>query len=231
MRNNCLNMEELAGLAELPTPLPVEDPRCQHLEECPRCQAHLLTFQEFLAGEGSCDDQLLDRAMGQLGGDLDREIFGSEQATSLADPKKIIYWQSPLVRSALAVAAALLLFFAIEGLWEKPRLDQKLLRLDPSDLSEQESLQPVTEILDDGDVLWRWNPVAEADSYQIEILDSRFELLANLPVNGEPLLRMPASKLEEIVPQVGAYFWVVIALQNGDVILRSEPFVFRAGSD
>ncbi len=229
MRNKCLTMEELTGLAELSPPLPADDPGSRHVDECPRCKARLNTYREFLAGSGTCSAKLLAQAVDRLGVDLDQEIFGAETTEPKPSPARIFPGKSPVLSRFLGVAAVLLLFFAVDGLWDRPVHEQNLLRSDQAALPGDDPLQTATEILPDGGVEWRWQPVTEADSYRIQILDARFELLADLPVGGEPTLRLTASRLDKIIPAPGAYLWVVIALRDGDVILHSKPYAFVVG--
>ncbi len=225
MPNECPTIDELLILAKLSS----TDERCGHLNECPRCQALLLTYNEFLAGKGRCDSHLLEKVNLHLDYVLDQEIFDRNQEISPEITTSFFNWRSPAIRGALATAAVVLLFFSINGNWEKPIPNHNLLRSSRTTQSGIDFLQATCNIQADGGIQWNWLPVNGADSYRIEILDVGFELLASLPVEGDPVLRMSSARLKETIESPGSYFWVIIALQGGDVILRSEPFVFSVG--
>lgn len=227
MANNCPTVSDLPGIAELPA----GDPAKMHLEGCPRCQSRLATYREFLAGKGDCDPELLRRSVDQLGHDLDRRIFGDDQPSAPPVSAPLLRWRSPVVRGALAVAASLLLFFAVDGLLEDPGRYPPQLRSDQSGGLKENPLMAVSNTLADGGIELSWQPLSEADSYRVEILDARFQLQTEIPVVGQTNLPLPLARLQEILPQPGPYAWVVIALRNGDEILRSEPTAFTFGAD
>lgn len=225
--NRCPNVADLPGVAELPA----GDPTRKHLEECPRCQSRLATYREFLGGKGDCDPGLLQKSVDQLGHDLDRRIFGNDQPSVQPVSAPFLRWRSPVVRGALAVAASLLLFFAVDGFLDDPGRYPPQLRSDQSGGLKENPLMAVTNSLADGGIELSWQPLSEADSYLVEILDARFKPQVELPVSGQTNLTLPLTRLKEILPQPGPYAWVVIALKNGDEILRSEPAAFTFGSD
>jgi len=224
--NDCPVVEELVTLAILPT----GDPGREHLDHCPRCQARLTTYQEFLAGETDGDLEHEDEALARLGSRLDRDIFRDEPRVSSDSTPATFHWRSPTVRVSLALAATLLFFFAIDGLWEMPGSETSELRSDPSDQQTADPFQTETLTLPDGGIELRWQPIAAADDYRIEILDGTFELMARVPVGEQPVLQLSLEKQREILPLPGAYVWTVIALQNGDELQRSPPTAFAVGS-
>ncbi len=73
MKQRCHTPEEITALAELEP----GDPRRAHVDACPRCQAVLLSFQEFLAAEPLPEGARPKLASKHLERVLQREILGS----------------------------------------------------------------------------------------------------------------------------------------------------------
>ncbi|MCB9513646.1 MAG: hypothetical protein H6694_04950 [Candidatus Latescibacteria bacterium] len=62
MADSCPTVEVLADLAALPA----DDPRRRHVQDCPRCRARLLDYQDFLAGGAPVSAASLEDALDRL---------------------------------------------------------------------------------------------------------------------------------------------------------------------
>jgi len=235
MNNNCHPIEELAEIAELKA----DDPGRRHFDACPRCQARLETYEEFMRAEGECDPDQLDKAVDRLGAQLDHEIFGADSSTQEKhDPaeqnRSIIPFQSPYFRSALALAACLLLFFALDGIWDRtgqdsPEPDNILLRSEGSGPLAGTVTLDEPHYLADGGIELKWQPHTDADTYLVKILNAQLDEVARLPAGTDTSLRIGNARLHELLPSPGSYAWVVFALSEGDEVARSQPSSFRFG--
>ncbi len=227
VNTDCPRIEELADIADLVA----DDPRRRHVEKCPRCRSRLSTCREFLAGRGECEAGQLDRALDSLGTDLDREIFGKDVRPVAPTSPPRLRWRSPFVRGGLAVAASILLFFALDGARETIGPGEIRLRSDRPDPETGELVLEATLPLADGGLEFNWRPLAGADGYRLEILDARLEPLAALPVTPGHSLALSADQLREILPESCDFVWVVVALRGEDTILRSAPATFSLGPE
>ena len=69
----CPAVETLAELAALPP----GDPRRRHLDTCPRCQARLATYEEFLRAEPAGSGPRVDAALARLAANLEPDALGA----------------------------------------------------------------------------------------------------------------------------------------------------------
>ncbi len=99
MSGQCIQIEDLARVAELPP----DDPARLHLTDCPRCRARLAAFGDFISSESNMDQ--VDGVEGIAAGDvnkaidprdiqdantrltavMNREIFGEELSVPIPD--------------------------------------------------------------------------------------------------------------------------------------------------
>ena len=232
MNSDCPRIEDLAGIAELGP----GDPRRRHLDGCPRCQARLAGYQEFMRGAGECDQDQLDAAVDLLGAKLDREILGRHEDAAPERGRSIFSFQSPYVRGALALAACVLLFFALFGLRDRTERDGRapgdiLLRSGETTPPEGSILLDEPRYPADGGVELSWRPLPDADMYVVKILNAELDQVADVPAGSAGSLVLESARLHELVSGAGAYAWIVIALSEGEEIARSRASSFRFGAD
>jgi hypothetical protein len=239
MSDRCPRIEELGEVLARPP----EDPVRRHVAECPRCQARLTTYEEFLRGAGEHDEAQVAAAVDRLGDALEREILGAGAgAAPGAAPiaqrgrgGKILHFRSPLVRGALAAAAAVLLFVALDGLRDRPPDDATA----PGELRlrSEEAGRPAESVtlaeprrLPDGGVELSWESHPGAGTYVVRILDAGLDEVARLPAGADLSLRLADETLQGLLPGPGAYAWLVVALDGGDEVARSRTSSFRYGA-
>ncbi|MFC1572231.1 hypothetical protein ACFL6M_01405 [Candidatus Eisenbacteria bacterium] len=233
MCEGCHKLEELVAIAELAS----DDPGRRHLDSCARCQARLETYLEFMRADGECRQDQIDWALDRLGEKLDGEILGTDgQGSGSEDVRKrsLFHFRSPLIRSALAVAACLLLYFALDGVWDRTTPGDNgsgdiLLRSDDSAVQTGEIALATPDYIGNGGVELRWQPYPEAESYIVRILDTQLDEVARIPVGLEALLRLDSSRQQDLPAGEGVYAWIVIAISRGDEIAHSKPSSFHLG--
>jgi len=250
MSSDCYRTEELARIVDLGS----NNPQRSHLDECPRCQARLETYQEFMHPDNEFDQAEFDHAMDKLGSEIDQEIFGASNtdstsntygssgnnldtqnnaATIASQPNKpsVFHFRSPYVRASLALAACLLLFFSLSDIWNRPDGDTILLRSDDPTQPKEDLALDEPKYLSNGSVELSWQPILEADSYIVVILNAELDEVARQPaVSSSPLL-LDISHLEDLLGEPGNYAWYVIALKNGNKLLVSRSAAFHFGSE
>ncbi|MCP4548135.1 MAG: hypothetical protein GY835_16850 [bacterium] len=221
MSRECYPIDEFARIAELPP----GDARREHLDDCPRCQARLATYEEFIHNEFECSGEQLNAAMNSLDESLTREIF----PPSDKERAPVVPFRSPVVRAVISVAAALLLLLAVDSLRDDSKEREVVLRTD-NPVSSEEGIRLTTPTQTvSGEVELRWQPYPGADSYEVRILDAELIETACIAVTGGTRLVLAADTVKRSLTSTGILTWSVTALCEGDAISISRPATCRLG--
>lgn len=210
MNNQCPNPEEL-------TDFPIEDPRQAHVDDCPRCQAVLMSFDAFMDPSDVPEGADLADAQAGLSEALAVEIGGSAPDGEVVRPAST-FWNPFRLRGIAAAAAVVIVAVGLSMVRissESPSSQGPVLR------GAGDMVAPFRcEVtgLEKGGYLLSWQGVEEATSYRVVVYRADLDELMNYDVGG--------ATSHELELLEGGAFCRVIALKDGDEILRSEPAYF-----
>jgi len=224
MRDRCHTPEELADLSALPD----GDPGRRHLAGCPRCQALLVSLEDFLeprnlpAGADLPDARTrltAARASGIKGSDaVDREPAGLVL-------RPVFRRWSPFRMRALAAVAAVLVLAAslalLRGAADNPRGTPVLRGAGTAEVVFSGAAAP----LPGGGYRLGWPALPDAETYQVLIFDQGLVEIARFDTADATRLDLDPADLPA---EPGLVFWRVVARRSGDEIARSEPAYFPA---
>lgn len=219
MAESCPTVEVLADLAALPA----DDPRRRHVQDCPRCRARLLDYQDFLAGGAPVSAASLEDALDRLDAALRDATADPGPAPAL--PRREALPLRPVWRATLALAAVLLLAVAVTPLL-RDALDRggpRELRLRGQTPTVALALQPARWTAD-GALVLGWSPVPGADAYTVHLLDAALNPLGARDAGAGTQLTLDAAALRALLPDGGDFMvWQVEALSGGDPLAMSPP--------
>jgi hypothetical protein len=226
----CIPLEELAAVADLPA----SDPRRAHVAQCPRCGALLDAYARFLEPGAEADAAPVGAADVRLSEFLARTI--GVPATPAATPAparapartapRASWWAAlfaPAMRPALGFVVAAIV---LGGIVVWPRLAGR----GPTDALRGGSQRTAVLTLRITDATlgveglrMAWDPVAEADTYEVRVYSDALAEIARLNANGDTMLIVPPSELS-FRPVPGQSLLVrVDARRQGEVIASSPP--------
>lgn len=232
MTQRCHTPEEITELAELGP----DDPRRAHLDACPRCQAVLLSFREFLRAEPLPAGARPAQASEQLDRVLQAEILGppSLAAASRQDaPEGGRWWdrlagrlRPPVLAPALAGAAVVaLLVLLLPG--RTPTEPARELRGASSEAASQggddvrDLIWTETTALAEGGWLLEWRLPSGADRAEVILYASDLSELLRREFRDEQQWRLATPAGGEAGWPAGARYWRVLGLQGAEEIARS----------
>jgi hypothetical protein len=246
--DRCPPVETLPEIAVLPLDGEKVDPRRRHLASCPRCQARLADYRDFMAGGTPCPPRELHAAMASLdaalraAGDRDAALGaagdgaagGRAAAPRPAGPRARVLSPvfghplagHPLARVGFALAALFLLLVALDALPERPRQREIRLRAGEGRPSAAALVLEAPRLLADGSLEFAWQALPGADDYRLRLLAPDLALLAERPCGGATLLRLAASELDALHVGGGVLVWQVEARAGGDPLALSPPATF-----
>jgi len=115
MTDRCPSPEEIASLASVAR----GDPRRAHVESCPRCQAILLSYEEFMAPDEPPPEAHAADASAELESVLRREVLGPtirhERKMGTRDRLRCFFRVPVLAPAAAVVAIALIVIAVVEN--------------------------------------------------------------------------------------------------------------------
>lgn len=214
MNELCVGVEQIGSILELAE----QDPKRRHAESCPRCSALLASYQDFMKAEPGPGSNP-QGASAHLQKVLREEIEGAQKTSPLTRNRFFILrpaW------GALVLVLALGSFVLIRVGPDGP--EQQVLRGGSTDGAPLSLSQP--GFLDDGSVRFSWEPLEEADQYQVVLYESDLTELTRSEPAAETEVVLSPRQLGGAAPG-SALVWRVIALQGGDEIDRSAPAPFR----
>jgi hypothetical protein len=229
MTDGCFRLDELDSLLDLGP----EDPRRQHLAECPLCRARLAAYRTFLA-EGpplSGSRPELARAelerfvTGMVEGGIETEVKGVVEVeretgggfwTRLCArriPKRVLV--PGLVTAAAAVILIIVLYPFTGGELRRPA---PLRGLDSPGTGR--GVLPVRPaVIEGGTATFRWTAVPDADSYQLQLFDTSLEEVARFGAGSNTTFQVQAGDIPAVS---GPLLWRVVAFRGGDEFARSR---------
>jgi hypothetical protein len=211
IRNRCFEDGELPHLLQMDA----RDPRQEHLRGCPRCQARLLVFREFLE----------DRSIppGADPKDASSRLWRAfSQATRAPRPSgiaRILGWMplipaKPVWVAAVSLIAAAGLFY---GLTRRPSGEDRLRGA----TARGEFVILSAERAAPAAIVIRWSSVPGAGSYRVLVLDAGLSELARLAPTPDTSLAVG----RDLMPSVpaGTLVALEIVALSGDRELAVTP--------
>ena len=225
MSESCPSLELLLEIAEQRGDDRADEPRRRHLERCPRCQARLADYRDFLAGGAPCPPAELKAAMAGLDRSL-RETVHGPAAEQRRPRASILRLDHPLLRGALAVAALFLLLISLDVLPRKP-LDRTIRLRAGSGLPAPAAIQAnPPHPTPDGGLEFSWQPVAGADDYEMRLLAPDLTVLDRRSSAGAARMRLEAAELSKLYGEGQVLVWQVEARAGTDPLVASAPMIF-----
>ena len=215
MSDSCFRLDEIATLIEMAP----DDPRRQHLDACPLCQSRLAAYRCFMAKTaplpGSDPEKArieLERFIGGLDPRAARGVAWSEwwsQFRARLGPRRVF---------ALGIASATVALLIILRPFPGHNGSEPPLLRGP-ETSGAPSIRLETRSIEGGDIVLRWSALAEADLYEVQVLDTRLERVARFSAGPATTYRlqrkaMPAGD--------GPFFCRIAAFRGGDELAGSD---------
>jgi len=235
----CHGPAELEILAALPK----GDPRREHLDECPRCQALLMTYSEFLHDRSAPEGSDLADAEVRLAHSFAKEQelrraspphdrVGVAKRPPPARPRSFrwlpISWPRPAFALAVAVMVAGLVYLGRE--WKHGDHGTDALRGEsPSPRAgtpgpSRESTWLLSAERDPaGHPVLRWRSQPGADGYEIRLFGADLTDFARIGPQADTVLVLGPWVLPPSTPSTGEIGWQVIAQQHGRMVATSPP--------
>ena len=228
MSDTCYCIEELEELALLVA----GDPRLAHLESCPRCRAQLASYRAFMSPADLPAEARPDDAHIRIAAALEQAIFAKDPAAAevsapvqsgLANPlaRLLHSLARPMWRPAWGLVAILLIFVGSQQVWQAAHRggNPQILRGgtgDPAKLPAE-----AARVSADGCILFSWEAVPDADSYQVHVYGSDLSTLVVLDAGVQCSLAVRPNEIPAPVGDDHQLWWRVIALQGADEINSS----------
>ena len=206
--NECLPIEELAVLSELPA----DDPRRRHVESCASCRAAWLAYGDFAAP---------DPAVGGAGDAAVAALDATIAAVCAPAPRRSrTGWRVAAPLAAAAVLAVVLLGDREPAL--PPSGGSAVIRG-----AVAPSLRAAA-VVADGSIELHWAPLQDARGYQVQFLAVAGMILAETPVRPDTSLVLLRDDLPPGLPPNGLIYWRVVARTDGGQIM-SAPAALDLG--
>jgi len=220
MADRCFDLSEFGDLLDLEP----GDPRSEHLARCPLCRSRLKAFRAFLekrpaAGSRPADaDAALERYITATvrQSPLSRPGSEAERGLPRLGPLSLRRFAVP----ALAAAAVVVLVLVWAPPRHAPEGPSGQLRREPQPAGLEATLAATSAVRPDGAIALRWRKSPDADSYQVQLFDTRLEEIARFPAGSDTVLILLP---EQLVDLSGPLLWRVQALRTGSVVGRSSP--------
>jgi hypothetical protein len=226
----CYRDDEIAAVAALPA----NDARRTHLEECPRCRALLVAFDEFMR-EPAADIGRIDEADAALARAIEREVAlpaTPGASTAPAGPpggvfRAIERWFSPRTRLAWGVAAVAVV---VAGTWVAigPRPERAGTwrgERDPAAPALEVRARPAS---DGRTIVLEWRAAAGASAYLVRITREDLSELAVLEAGAETRYDLWLDAPPLATEDVRTLFVQVEARAGDRSIARSRPLPLDA---
>ncbi len=211
-RVECIQVSALAAAVAAP----VDDPRQQHLAECPRCQALAIEFDGFMAARAG-DVDLTVPEISRLDQALAREIAGEAEDAEApqSNSKRTTGFRWPawwVTVPALAAVLALALFFpASRVVGPSPNVMRGDEPVEANLVSHPAQVAGANLVL-------TWEAAPAADSYAVQFLFADLTVSETVPVGPDSSFVLP---LATIATPADARFWRVTGFRDGDAVVRS----------
>ncbi len=212
--SRCLSVEGVADALEAAA----DDPRKQHLQTCPRCQALAAEYRLFMTKNENValpdvEEALrLNKALAEEIGRKPPEMQAFSQSWwSAGRIPGIIRWRY----AAPALAAVLVVILLL------PR--EELRNPDPT-VMRGEGIEEATLAVqaiaegDDGGLVLIWERSAAADSFAVQFLAANLTVLATVETEGQNRLEFTSG--ESGIPE-GSRFFRVTGFKEGIPVIRS----------
>jgi hypothetical protein len=199
----CSEAEQLGGVLDLPP----DHPARRAAEACPRCQATLWAYRDFVAANidtianyTASDAQELDRRRTRLM----RDVSVKRRPRLFA----------PVMLPAWGLAAAAVALVALQLRPADPRRSDAL-RGETTTLTT-----PSLHSLADGGLRFEWSDQQEVESFELQFLDAQLQTVRQLPIPDRTGVHLSGPEVHALRNRA-ARFWRVVGLAGGDVVHRS----------
>ncbi len=225
--DRCPPADLLPDIALLPLGGDAEDPQRRHLDGCPRCQARLADYRDFMAAAMPVPPREVAAAMAALDAGLRSANAGEASLPAPAERRGRILHPSfahPLARVAFALAALFLLLVALDALPERPQRREIRLRAEQVPPAPGSGLVlDAPRFLPDGALELSWQALPGADEYRLRLLAVDLALLAERGVGTATQLHLAATELAALRAAGAILVWQVEARAGGDPLAISTP--------
>jgi hypothetical protein len=219
MTDKCFRLDELDCVANMNP----GDPRRQHLAECPLCRARLAAYRAFLTEAPPPSESSPERARAELESFIDKMVHGRVEAgqkPGFRSALLAVLSSRRVLAPGLAVAAALLLVVVLKPFRAGEDRSPASLRGGETPGVVVASIAVEDALIVADVVTFRWNALAEADRYEVEIFDTGLSEIARFDAGRGNTLEVAT----EDIPRVdGPLLWRVVAFHEGDTVARSQP--------
>jgi hypothetical protein len=228
MTSRCLTIEQLDRAGAWPD----DDPRRLHIDNCPRCRALLASYRAFVEPSDAppgADPAAAKRALAAtLAHVIMRDPGSAPRFEALrgrvdARGRWARWWDGPILRPALALAAGIMLTIGALELADlrEPSAPDGVLRGEPGAESAV-VINATLEFDSAGTAHIRWDPLSIADAYRVVVFDATLQKVTDWEVGSATALAVDLRTDTRFSPRQGPLFWAVVASQNGDEIARSR---------
>jgi hypothetical protein len=236
MSDQCFRIEELAEVARLP----VDDPRRAHLARCPRCRARLASYKAFMDSAELPEGADTADAKSRLSLAMQREIFGVHAAQIEADAsvsrstgrdsgaspegpirRLMQLLTMPALRPVWAVGVVALLVVVVHEALQPARVTQGPITLRGTDEGSGAAVAAEARVLEDGSILFSWNPITDADRYELVLYGADLSEIGRLDAGPANFLMLRPDARPEAARHGVGLFWRVLCLRGGDELVRS----------
>ncbi|MBW2374109.1 MAG: hypothetical protein JRF70_16400 [Deltaproteobacteria bacterium] len=227
MTDRCPRLEDVAVLLELPD----DDPRREHLADCPDCHAVALAFDEFMdptplhseQDVREADRELAERLQevipspGPLGTVSGSGASGAGAGSSGTSPVRGGGTSGPFRRALMALAAVLAIAAIVIVVRDITPLPGERLPEGPGTIRETDipEAAPVWQRDETGSRL-TWQPLAGSAGVVVVLFDAAMAEIGRFPAHDAGSLTLGAGA----VPAEAAYAQILFVAQ-GDTVARS----------
>jgi len=218
MKDECVTVEQIAKVLELPA----GDPVRRHVDQCPRCSSLLAAYQAFIVADPTVGASTADAEL-RLMDFLNERIGSPEPAPPPADDAPgdeglLARWRGIFVLRPAWIAAALVVVVAAVLWWQPWVVEQPALR-STAESSLLELLPP--EPLPGGAVRIDWEAREGADKYEIILYDSNLAEIIRIEAGPATFFDLTREDLPPGSPSV--LICRVAAFQDGDEVAETAP--------
>lgn len=205
MSEKCISPVETGGLLTASA----DDPRWDHVAECPSCRSLVASYQAFMNGNP-------DLADGDADGELDRRL-AAEIQPQVSVVGKTRSWRGPIFGASLALAAVLatVVIFSDSGVDSEP--GRIVIRGDDPSPDESLRTHPVRQV-SAHELEFSWSAVTGARLYVVTLVAGDLSEIGRWTVTADTLLTI--SLPAELSPDQ-AHYWQVEALDLAGAVARS----------
>jgi hypothetical protein len=210
--NECIPVERLGTLESLPA----ADPMRRHAAVCPRCNALVFAYGEFVRA-GLADGADARSAEARLDAFIATHVERRPAGAGATRQRRGLGAPRVRLQQAVAAAAAIAMIAIVVHRWHSGLSDGVVLRGSPAAVL---SVEPAVREAD-GHVRLTWRARGGADAYTVSVLAADLSVIQRLGPTRDLTMDVDPGALPPGASH--AAFLVVSALREGDVVAESAP--------